>query len=117
MQKHLTGYASSPCRFFKVIAELAFLGKVDALCFLLFTQLQTVADYLGFTVLAMLSGSKVALLDGTFIAETLGAFEEQLHPLAATETTYCICVTCQFFFSFLEPVYRFGDPSSRKFSD
>jgi len=30
-----------------------------------------------------LSGSEVTLLDGALIAETLGAFEEKLHSLAA----------------------------------
>jgi hypothetical protein len=44
----------------------------------------------------VLAGGKVALFDGALIAKTLGAFEEQLHALAAAETTDGICITCQF---------------------
>jgi hypothetical protein len=43
----------------------------------------------------MLSGSEVTLLDRAFVAETLRAFEEQLHALAAAETTDRISVTGQ----------------------
>jgi hypothetical protein len=43
----------------------------------------------------VLAGSKIALLDGTLIAEAFGAFEEQLHALAAAETTDGISITCQ----------------------
>jgi hypothetical protein len=50
----------------------------------------------------MLAGSKVTLLDGTLIAEALGAFEEQLHALAAAETTDGIGITCQVVFSLLD---------------
>ena len=67
----------------EVVAELAFLGEVHALGFLLLAQLQAVAYDFGFAVFAVLAGSKVALFDGTLIAEALGAFEEQLHALAA----------------------------------
>jgi hypothetical protein len=48
----------------------------------------------------MLAGSEITLLDGTFIAEALGAFEEQFHALAAAETTDGIGITCQVVFSF-----------------
>src|SRR5207248_5428656 len=54
---------------------------------LLFAQLQAVAHDFSLTVLAMLAGSEVALLHRTFFSETLCAFEEQLHALAATEAT------------------------------
>jgi hypothetical protein len=42
-----------------------------------------------------LSGSEVALLDGTLIAKTLCAFEEQLHALAAAQAADCIGITGQ----------------------
>jgi hypothetical protein len=102
LQKHFAGNAASPGRFLEIIAELAFLGKVDALGFLLFAQLQAVADNLGLAVLAMLARSKIPLLDGTLIAEALGAFEEQLHALAAAETADGIGITRQVVFSLLD---------------
>jgi hypothetical protein len=43
----------------------------------------------------MLSRGEVTLLDRAFIAETLGAFEEQLHALTAAETADGISVTGQ----------------------
>jgi hypothetical protein len=43
----------------------------------------------------VLTGSEVALLEGTLIAEAFWAFEEELDALAAAETTYRISVTCQ----------------------
>src|SRR3984893_5727864 len=95
LQEQFAGDASGARRLFKVIAELALLGKVNALGFLLFAQLQTIAYDLGLAVLAMLSRGEVTLLDRTFVAEAFGAFEEQLHPLAAAETADCIGITCQ----------------------
>ena len=83
MQKLLAGHALRLRGFLEVVAELAFLGEVNALRFLLLAQLQTVAYDLGFAVLTMLAGSKVALLNRTFIGETLWPLEEQLHTLAA----------------------------------
>src|SRR6516165_2826294 len=89
LQQLLAGHALGACGLLEVVAELAFLGKVNALRLLLFTQLQTVADDFGFAILPMLPGSEVALLDRTFIAEALCAFEEQPHALAAAQTTDC----------------------------
>jgi hypothetical protein len=43
----------------------------------------------------MLARSEVALLNRTFVAETLGAFEEQFHALAAAEAADSISVTGQ----------------------
>jgi hypothetical protein len=45
--------------------------------------LQAVSHDFGLTIFAMLAGGKVALFDGALVAETSGAFEEQLHALAA----------------------------------
>jgi hypothetical protein len=50
----------------------------------------------------MLARSEIALLNGTLVAEALGAFEEQLHALAAAETTDGIGITCQVVFSSLD---------------
>jgi hypothetical protein len=50
----------------------------------------------------MLARREVALLDRTLIAETFGAFEEQLYPLTTAQTAYCIFITCQVFFSLNE---------------
>ena len=55
LQKHFAGDTTGACRLLEVIAELAFLGEINALGFLLFAQLQAVANDLGFAVLAMLS--------------------------------------------------------------
>jgi hypothetical protein len=63
----------------------------------------------------MLAGRKIPLLDGTLIAEALGAFEEQLHALAAAETTDWIGVTCQVVFSLLDD--RFTGLASPFFPD
>src|SRR5437588_256405 len=84
LQKHFASDALSPGSFFKIITELAFLGEVNTLGLLLFAQLQTVTYDLGLAVFTMLSRGKISLLDRTFVAEALGAFEEQLHALAAT---------------------------------
>ena len=76
LQEQFTGYAPRSSGLLEVIPKLAFEGEIDALGFLLLSQLKTVADDLGFTVFPMLSGSEVALLDGTLIAKTLCAFQE-----------------------------------------
>src|SRR5215831_10612079 len=83
LQQFFAGHALGACSLLEVVAELSFLREVDALRLLLFTQLQTVAHDLGLAVFPMLSGSKIALLDRTFIAEAFRAFEEQLHALTA----------------------------------
>src|SRR5579864_2802906 len=83
LQQLLAGHTPGTGSLLEVVSELAFLGEVDSLRFLLFTQLQTVTHDLGLAVLPMLPGSEIALLDGTLIAEALCAFEEQLHALAA----------------------------------
>jgi hypothetical protein len=83
LQKQFAGYASGARGFLEIVPELAFQREIDALGFLFLTQLQAIANNLGLTVFAMLSGSEVPLLDGALIAETLCAFEEQLHALAA----------------------------------
>jgi hypothetical protein len=102
LQQHLAGHTPGAGRFLEIVPELAFLGKVNALGLLLLAQLQAVANDLGFAVLAMLAGSKIPLLDGTLIAEAFSAFEEQLHALAAAETTDGIGITRQVVFSLLD---------------
>src|SRR5579864_8016330 len=86
LQKLLAGNPLRARSLLKVITELAFLREVDALRYLLLAQLQAVAHNFGLPVLPMLSGSEVALLDWALITETLCAFEEQLHALAAAQT-------------------------------
>ena len=76
LQEHFAGHALGADRLLKVVAELPFLGEVNAFGLLLFAQLQPVSYDLGLAVFAMLTRSKVALLDRAFIAEALGAFEE-----------------------------------------
>src|SRR5256885_4461611 len=83
LQQLLAGHALGARGLLEVVTELPFLREVDSLRFLLLTQLQAVPYNLGLAVFAMLSGSEVALLDGTLIAKTFRAFEEQLHSLAA----------------------------------
>ncbi len=83
LQEQFAGDATRARGLLEVVTELAFEREVDALGFLLLAQLQAVANNLGLAVFPMLSGSEVALLDGALIAETFGAFEEQLHALAA----------------------------------
>src|SRR5207248_10326834 len=64
--------------------------------FLLFAELQAVANNLGLAIFTVLSRSEIALLDGTLIGKTFCPFEEQLHALAAAQTTYRTFITCQF---------------------
>jgi hypothetical protein len=79
----------------EVVPELAFLGEVDAFGFLFFAQLETVAYDLGLFVFPVLSGSEVAFLNGTLVAEALRALQEELDAFPATETTDCIGITGQ----------------------
>ena len=83
LQELFAGDAFGSSGILKVVAELAFLGEVNTLSLLFFTQLKAVAYNLSLSIFPMLSGSEVALLDWTFIAETFCPFEEQLHALAA----------------------------------
>ena len=82
-------------RVLEVVTELLFLREVNALRFLLFAQLQTVADHLGLLVFPVLSGSEVTLFNGAFVAEALRAFQEELDAFPATETANCIGITGQ----------------------
>ena len=66
LQEQFAGDALSARCLLVVSAELAFQGEVNALGFLLFAQLQTVAYDLGLAVTAVLAGSKVALFNGAF---------------------------------------------------
>src|ERR1019366_8960427 len=65
LQQHFASDAAATGGAFKVVAELLFLGKVDALRLLFLAKLQPVADDLGLAVFAVLAGSEVALLDRT----------------------------------------------------
>jgi len=76
LQELFAGDAFGSSGILKVVAELAFLGEVNTLSLLFFTQLKAVANHLGFAVLPVLSGGKIALLDGTFVAKALAAFQE-----------------------------------------
>jgi hypothetical protein len=78
------GYTLGADRVLEIIPELAFLGEVDALGFLFFAQLETVAYDLGLFVFPVLSGSEVALFNWAFVAEALRAFEEELDAFPAT---------------------------------
>src|SRR5262249_37814212 len=63
-------------------AELRFEDAINAAHLLLFTKLQAIADDFGFAVLAVLSGDKVAALDGTFLAMASLALQVKFHALA-----------------------------------
>jgi hypothetical protein len=75
--------------------------------------LQAVAYDLGFAVLAMLAGSKVALFHGALVSETLGPFQEQFHAFATAKAADCTFISCQFLISSnrCRLVYRLGGPS------
>ena len=88
-----TGHTLEEDGLLEVVPELAFLGEVNALGFLLFAQLQTVAYNFGLLVFPVLSGSEVAFLNRAFVAEALGAFQEKLDAFPATKTTHCIRIT------------------------
>src|SRR5882762_2914108 len=84
LQQFRTRHTFGFDRVLEVIPELAFLGEVDAFGFLFFAQLQTVAYNLGLLVFPVLSGSEVAFLNRTLVAEALGAFQEELDAFPAT---------------------------------
>jgi hypothetical protein len=95
LQQLRARHTLEPDRFLEVVPELPFLGEVNAFGFLFFAQLQTVAYNLGLLVFPVLSGSEVALLNRTFVAEALRALQEKLDAFPATKTTHCIGITCQ----------------------
>src|SRR5579864_5791979 len=95
LQEHFAGDGLRARCLFEVVAELTFLGEEDSFGLLLFAQLQAIPDDLRFAIFPVLAGSEITLLDRALIAETFCPFEEQLHALAAAQTTYCIFVTCQ----------------------
>ena len=99
LQQNFAGHALGAGGLLEIIAELAFLGKINALSLLLLAQLQAIADDLRFAVAAMLARRKIALFNRTFFGKTLCALEEQFHALAAAKTTYCIFIACQLFVS------------------
>jgi hypothetical protein len=99
LQEQFSGDARLAGGLLKVVAELAFLGEINALCFLLFAQLEAIAYNFGLAVLAMLAGCKVALFDGTLVAEALRAFQKKLDAFAAAKTTDGIGIACQIIFS------------------
>ena len=69
--------------FFERITELRFDEPVNALGFLLFTKLETVAyKLLHFLRLAVLTRNVVALFDGALFGIAAFAFQEQFHALA-----------------------------------
>jgi hypothetical protein len=74
LQKLFAGHATGTGGLFEVVAELTLLREVDSFCFLLLAQLETVANDFGFSVFSMLSGSEVALFDGTLIRKAFRAF-------------------------------------------
>src|ERR1022692_2886646 len=76
LQQHFASDAAGAGGAFKIVTELLFLGKVDALRLLFLAKLQPVADDFGLAVLTVLAGSEVALFDRTFVGETLYAFED-----------------------------------------
>src|SRR5271166_2012586 len=71
LKQHLAGNALGTGGTLEVVAELAFLGEVDALCLLLLTQLQAVAYDFRLAVLAVLAGREIALFDRTLVREAL----------------------------------------------
>jgi hypothetical protein len=78
LEQDFAGDALGAKSLLEVVPELAFLREIHALGFLLFTQLQTVANDFGLPVLPVLSGSEVSLFDGALVAKALAALQEQL---------------------------------------
>jgi hypothetical protein len=87
LQQRHAGDPARPLGALEVAAELIFQHAVDALHLLLLAQLQAVAGELRLPRLAMLPGREVALLDRAFLRVAAFPLEEQLHRLAAAQTT------------------------------
>src|SRR5579864_7119361 len=75
LQEHPAGHAPGASGLLKIIAELPFLREIHALCFLLFTQLEAVANDFGLTVFPMLSGSEISLFNRALVTEAFGALQ------------------------------------------
>ncbi len=71
LEQHLAGDALGTGGTLEVVAELAFLGEVDALRLLLFAKLQAVAYDFRLAVLTMLAGCEIALFNRTLVREAL----------------------------------------------
>jgi hypothetical protein len=65
LQEQFAGHTFGAGGFLEVVAELAFLREVNTLCFLLFAQLQAVADNFGFAIFPVLA-AKLRLRSGIY---------------------------------------------------
>src|SRR5262245_1082668 len=96
LQEGHAGDAARALGSLEIAPELIFEHAVDARHLLLFAQLQSVAGELRFPRLAVLPRREVALFDGALLRVTPLPFEEQLHRLAATQTTDRTNVPCHY---------------------
>src|SRR5262249_32093235 len=85
-QRH-AGNAARALGGLEVAAELILDHSVNALHLLLLAQLQAVAGELRLPRLAGLPGREIALFDGALLRIAPLPLQEQLHRLAATQTT------------------------------
>src|SRR5260370_14350249 len=67
------------------VAELVLQQAVVAARFLLFAQLQAIANQFRLAILAVLAGSEVALLDGALFSVTALPFQKQFHSLSPAQ--------------------------------
>src|SRR5204863_437217 len=87
------GDAARPLGGLDIAPELILEDAVNPLHLLLFAQLQPVAGQLRLARLAVLAGREVALLNRAFFRIAPLPFEEQLHRLAAAQTTHRTDIT------------------------
>src|SRR5271165_4542368 len=81
LEQHLAGDALGAGGAFEIVAELLFLGEVDALRLLLLAKLQAVAHDFRLAVLAMLAGGEIAFFDSALFAVAAFTLQIKLHAL------------------------------------
>src|SRR5262249_15486490 len=114
-QQVLTGDALRAGSLLEKVAELALQQAEVPARFLLFAQLQPVANQLRLAILAVLAGSEIALLDGALFGVTPLPFQKQFHALSPAQPADGANVSSHFFLStFLVSrcSLQLGEPSS-----
>ena len=94
LQKQFAGNTGLVRSLLVVRAELRLEREIDALCLLLFAQLQAITNDLLCACLAVLARGEVALVDGALLTEATRTLEEQLNSITPAKTADSSCITC-----------------------
>ncbi|MBR0333131.1 MAG: RNA polymerase sigma factor [Alistipes sp.] len=83
-------------KIIEIIVELGFLNAIEALCLLLFTQLQAVVGHLGLSALTVLAGSISTTGDCALIGIATLALQEQFLTFSAALTAHSTSISCHY---------------------